>query len=250
MPSRRPLVLFDWGDTLMVIPGMLNTPNAHLECARRAFAEPLAARLSAHGRPIDAGQVVSAYAIASREEIERSQATAREHAFEDRFARTLGLIDRAGAVNGEGLTEFAQALAAQVVGQAVLVEGAMEAVQRLAQRFRLGIVSNYPMASVVRRSLARFNLEDAFECIAVSGSSGWLKPHPNAFRAALDSLALDGAPAVFIGDDLENDVRGGKRMGMRTIWYAPGRPTPEEPDLDFHAHSLGEIPAWCERNVH
>jgi putative hydrolase of the HAD superfamily len=250
MPSRRPLVLFDWGDTLMVIPGMLNTPQAHLECTRRAFAEPLAAKLAVHGRPVNADQVVNAYAAASREQIEKSQATAREHAFEDRFARTLEMIDRAGIVNGEELTEFAHALAAQVVDQAVLVEGAVEAVHRLAQRFRLGIVSNYPMASVVRRSLARFNLEDAFECIAVSGSSGWLKPHPNAFRAALDGFDLDGVTPVFIGDDLDNDVKGGKRMGMRTIWYAPGRPTPDEPDLDFHAHSHGEIAAWCERNLH
>jgi len=103
---------------------------------------------------------------------------------------------------------------------------------------------------VVRRSLARFDLEDAFECIAVSGSSGWLKPHPNAFRAALDGIDVDGITPVFIGDDLENDVRGGKRMGMRTIWYAPGRVTPDEPDLDFHAHSLAESAAWCEQNVH
>jgi len=250
MSSSRPLVLFDWGDTLMVIPGMLNTPAAHIECARRAFAGPLAEMLKARGRPVVAEEIISAYVTTSWQHIERSRVTAREHAFEDRFAGTLDLIDRAGAASRDELTEFAHAMAAQVVGQAVLVDGAAEAVQRLAPRFRLGIVSNYPMASVVRRSLARFDLEDAFECIAVSGSSGWLKPHSNAFRAALDGTELDGMTPVFIGDDLENDVRGGKRMGMRTIWYAPGRVTPAEPDLDFHAHSLAECAAWCEQNVH
>jgi putative hydrolase of the HAD superfamily len=249
MPSHRSTVLFDWGDTLIVIPGMLNAPEAHLACARRVFAEPAAARLRARGQAIDADELVATYRRAAKQQIAQSNATSREHCFEDRFALTLSMLDGTGVFSDAELNEFAGALAATVIEQAVVVEGAVDAVTRLAKRFRLGLVSNYPMAAVVEGTLARFGMADAFERVAISGASGWLKPHPNAFRAALDGLVADPGSAVFVGDDMKNDVKGGKRMGMRTVWYAPGRTTPDEPDLDFHAHSLAQIADWCERSL-
>ncbi len=39
--DRRPVVLFDWGETLMWIPGMIHDPDRHLACVERIFESDL-----------------------------------------------------------------------------------------------------------------------------------------------------------------------------------------------------------------
>jgi len=58
------------------------------------------------------------------------------------------------------------------------------------------------------------------------------KPEPPLFRIALTRLGLAPAQSVMVGDSLEADVRGARRVGMRTVLYAPdGGPASDEPDL-------------------
>jgi putative hydrolase of the HAD superfamily len=46
----------------------------------------------------------------------------------------------------------------------------------------------------------------------------WTKPHPEAFRAALDAVGVDDpGRAVFAGDRPFDDVFGAQRVGMRTV---------------------------------
>ena len=49
--------------------------------------------------------------------------------------------------------------------------------------------------------------------------------------------------ALFVGDDLVNDVRGAKAMGFRTAWLAPGRPPGSEPAADHHLARLSDLRA-------
>jgi putative hydrolase of the HAD superfamily len=44
------------------------------------------------------------------------------------------------------------------------------------------------------------------------------KPHPSAFRAALDSVGVDEpGRAVFVGDRAYDDVFGAQRAGLRGV---------------------------------
>ena len=46
----------------------------------------------------------------------------------------------------------------------------------------------------------------------------WAKPHPLAFRAALDAVGVaDPARAVFVGDRLFEDVFGAHRAGLHAV---------------------------------
>lgn len=45
------------------------------------------------------------------------------------------------------------------------------------------------------------------------------KPHPAAFRAALDAIGVaDPGRAVFVGDRPLDDIAGAKVLGMRAVW--------------------------------
>jgi ribonucleotide monophosphatase NagD (HAD superfamily) len=47
------------------------------------------------------------------------------------------------------------------------------------------------------------------------------KPEPPLFRIALRRLGLEAAQAAMVGDSRESDVAGGRRVGLRTVLYAP-----------------------------
>ncbi len=47
------------------------------------------------------------------------------------------------------------------------------------------------------------------------------KPEPPLFRIALARLGVDAARAAMVGDSVESDMAGGRRVGMRTVLYAP-----------------------------
>lgn len=249
MRDNRPAVLFDWGDTLVVIPGMLNAPEAHLACAREVYQRDFAGRVAERAHALDAARFIEVYHGAARHQIKQSATTLREHNFQDRLRMTLAECEVPGALTDAEIDAFAHALSMQVLSQAQLVEGAADTVERLARRFRLGLLSNYPMPAVVAGTLERFGMSDAFERVTISGELGWMKPHARAYEALLDGFVHDRARAVFVGDNLDNDVIGPKRLGLKTAWYAPGKVTPAVAEIDFHAHSLDEAAAWCEQTL-
>ena len=96
--------------------------------------------------------------------------------------------------------------------------------------------------------LRSFDLLRLLDALVLSTDSGWMKPHPVAYREGLRRLDVPAAEAVMVGDDLDFDVRAPQALGLRTIWLrrddAPelGTVTP-----DAIIDDLGElIPAIAE----
>lgn len=74
------------------------------------------------------------------------------------------------------------------------------------------------------------------------------KPSPAFFESALASLALPAAAVVVIGDDLESDVLGAQRCGLRGALVRTGKfqeaaliASPQKPD--FILDSIAGLPA-------
>ncbi len=106
--------------------------------------------------------------------------------------------------------------------------GAQEALTRLRARYRLVVATNAEdsPASVVRMALARVGLDELVDDVVSSADVGDHKPNYAFFRAALlregeGGVPLDPGRAVMVGDGTTNDIAGGQRAGMRTIWYNP-----------------------------
>ncbi|HZT90717.1 MAG TPA: TIGR01458 family HAD-type hydrolase [Gaiellaceae bacterium] len=80
------------------------------------------------------------------------------------------------------------------------------------------------------------------------------KPSPNYFQAALDALDAEPALAWMVGDDLDNDVVGAHRHGMRTILVRTGKFRPDEVERsqvqpDGIVSSIAQLPDWLEANL-
>jgi FMN phosphatase YigB (HAD superfamily) len=88
----------------------------------------------------------------------------------------------------------------------------------LAGQYRLGLVSNFTHPPAVEQILARVGLERFFDEILISGRLGVRKPHPAIFSELTRLLVLAAEEIVFVGDELQADIIGAQKAGMRAVW--------------------------------
>lgn len=113
------------------------------------------------------------------------------------------------------------------------VEGALDTLQTLRERqIRMVLVTNGD-ASGQRRKIERFHLEAFFDAILIEGECGVGKPDPRIYQRALDALKLPPEDVWMVGDNLEWEVRGPQKLGIRGVWVnhrgvdlPPDGPTP------------------------
>ncbi len=242
----QPVVLFDWGETLMWVPGMIHDPQRHLACVESVFESDIRPELGAEGRQLPLANFIEYYHEACRTQIARSKETLREHSFDERFALTLQLAGMKIIPDAQALRRMSDALGREVTKETRLLDFAGEVVETLARTYRLGVLSNYPHGPVVGASLERFGLRRHFEAVVVSSDTGWMKPHADCYAPALAALSAPPGRTLMVGDDLRNDVKGAKALGLYTAWIAPNAKT-VDPDVDIHLTCLSQLPAQCKR---
>jgi HAD superfamily hydrolase (TIGR01549 family) len=118
-----------------------------------------------------------------------------------------------------------------------------ELLNRLTERFRLAVVSNFDYSPTVRLILDRESITDCFETVVVSDEVGWRKPSPLIFQETLRRLALAPSDVLFVGDRPEIDVLGAKRVGMAAAWINPAEEKLPQgiPAPDFEIRSLTDL---------
>jgi putative hydrolase of the HAD superfamily len=84
---------------------------------------------------------------------------------------------------------------------------------------KVGVLSNTLWTREFHEAVfARDGVLDLIDGAAYSSELPWTKPHPEAFRAALDAVGVpDPARAVFVGDRPYDDIHGAKEVGMRAV---------------------------------
>jgi len=108
-----------------------------------------------------------------------------------------------------------------------------------ARDVRLGLISNSHRCLASFQS--HFELDGLISAAVSSSDHGFMKPHPEIFRAALDLMRVPAAEAAMVGDSLAHDVAGARGVGMRGILLARGG-VPENMDQDVEViRSLDEL---------
>ncbi len=114
----------------------------------------------------------------------------------------------------------AAAIARRLHGEAVaVVTRNLPVLERLAQRYRLGIVSNF--TGNLQPCLDELGLARLFDTVSDSALVGSSKPDARIFTHTLAALGVSAAGAWMVGDNFEADIRGAAVLGMRTCWLAP-----------------------------
>ena len=157
------------------------------------------------------------------ERLERKELT-REQVLVGRFAAFLAEQGKADADAAKCADRYAYYLG---IGH-YFIPGAREALERLAQSYRLFLVSN-GTASVQSGRLKSADISGFFEGIFISQELGVDKPDKAFFEKAFARIPdFDPRQAMIVGDSLTSDIRGGKNAGILTCWVNPrgeaGRP--------------------------
>lgn len=102
----------------------------------------------------------------------------------------------------------------------------------LRKRYRVGVLTNGPVRAQ-RAKLEALGWESAFDAALVTGELEAGKPDPAAFEAILAELDVAAAEAVYVGDDVEADVRGATEAGLDAVHVLKAG---VEPDPRARAH--------------
>ena len=122
-----------------------------------------------------------------------------------------------------GLSESPEEINAEVVARMLdryrerlpLIDGAVEAVRRLAPEFRLGVASssNRPLIEAV---LERAGIADLFDAVVSSEEVAGGKPAPDVYLEAMRRLGAEPDRTAAI-EDSSNGIRSAHAAGMRVI---------------------------------
>ncbi len=228
--DRPPLVAitFDFGNTLVPVD------RAALEAVVGALADAAVARFG-----VSRDAFLAAWgeerARQLREEVPRFRETDLAVRLRRVLARLRGMAAPAADERWDDAAVGAWSTACEIdlgvevysraFGDGIPPDPAVGALlARLAGRYRLGILSNWPLAATIDRYAEAAGWLPHLAAVVVSERVGTIKPHPAIFRAAEAALAKPGAAPLppgailHVGDDWAADVVGGSRAGWRVAW--------------------------------
>ena len=122
-----------------------------------------------------------------------------------------------------------------------IIDGAIDAVARLATEWPLGLASssNRPIIELV---LERSGLAECFAAVVSSEEVEHGKPAPDVYLGVAQHLGVDPAACVAI-EDSTNGIKAGLAAGMRTI-AVPNREFP--PEEKVLASATAVVPSLAE----
>lgn len=221
---RVAAITIDFGNTLVRVdrPGL------------RAVVEHTGDALVARGIVSDGPAFVAAWVEERDRQFREDVPEFREPDINARAARVLARLrgmtppssgerwdDRAaGALTEAGeIDTIIEAYGGEFVRRMEPVADATATLEKLSDRgFVLAILSNWPLAVTIDRFAAAHGWLAYLRAIVVSQRVGWIKPHPEIFRAAAAAIGLADGAILHVGDDWAADVVGASRAGWRTAY--------------------------------
>ncbi len=248
-------ITLDFGNTLVPVSA------AGLHGVVAGTARAMAERLGTS----DASEVVSTWAEERERQFREEVPQFREVDLARRITRILarlrGMVpppvdarwDDEVAASFSDPAEVAWAVEVYSRGFVAALPPAPEAtalLARLASRYRLAILSNWPLAVTIDRYVEAAGWTPHLAAVVVSQRVGTIKPHPAIFAAARTALGDPEPGAILhVGDDWAADVLGAKRAGWRAAYLAsrpddsplPGSERGDEVVADLELDTLADL---------
>ena len=96
-------------------------------------------------------------------------------------------------------------------------EDALDTLQYLKSKYKLGIVSNGNTVSQ-RRKINQLPFLEMFDYTLVSGEIGIHKPNVGIFNKVCEEMMVLPQECVFVGDNYRCDIEGSYYAGMKPVW--------------------------------
>ncbi len=99
-------------------------------------------------------------------------------------------------------------------------EGALEIIKYLYEKgYQLLIATNGPVIPL-KTKIEKIGIQDYITTIFSAEEVGFMKPHKKFYDGLFEKAKIEEKEQVlFIGDELEKDIKGGIEYGIDTCWY-------------------------------
>lgn len=237
-------ITFDFGNTLVPFPA---GPIADVV---RFTAESAAERLD-----IDAGEFVRVWGEERLRQFAEEVPRGREADMDVRAARVLARLRGVAVYRPDGTWDDRAVASVTESGEVSAILDAYAGffiattpvpleiepmLARLSRRYRLGIVSNWPLAIAVERYVEQAGWRRHLRAVVISQRVGAIKPRPEIFEVAARDLGVASGPSILhVGDDIGADVAGAHGVGWRACLI---RVKPEDSPLPTADPSPNEAP--------
>lgn len=125
--------------------------------------------------------------------------------------------------------------------QSMLLPGALEAVERIAEKLPVSIVTN-GISKVQRGRIGRSPLRRLIRDFVVSEEIGFAKPDPRVLEIALKNLGVAARDALMAGDG-PADMRCARNAGVDGCWVNPhGKALPEDLRPQYEISEISRLP--------
>jgi len=95
----------------------------------------------------------------------------------------------------------------------------MEILEYLKKKaYNLSILSNFDYSPTVYKLLDKYNITSYFDTILISDEFGWRKPNIKIFKYSIEKNNLNLSNTIFIGDDMERDIKGAYNANIDSIY--------------------------------
>jgi putative hydrolase of the HAD superfamily len=190
-------VIFDWGGTLTPWRGVDHRELWLRVCSR-------------HFPAADAAAVAAAVHAAEMERWRLAETAHRSSTLEAVFAQA-GV-----SASADLLSSYFEAWDPHTITD----PDAPPLLRELRRRgIKIGVLSNtmWPRAAH-EQIFARDEILELLDGAVYTSEIAWVKPHPEAFQAAMRAVGVsDPGTCVFVGDRPYDDVHGAKNAGMRAV---------------------------------
>ena len=133
------------------------------------------------------------------------------------------------------------------------VPGTRTMLERLKDRYQLGLLSNFTHWPAALEIINRLELEPFFEMKLISGQLGYRKPHGEVFRELIRGFDVPRDEIMYVGDDVDADVNGASAAGIQPVWFTyvldhkPSIPALMSPSETDEPHeSVLRVSKWSE----
>lgn len=108
-----------------------------------------------------------------------------------------------------------------LAGPPAVLDGARDTIASLSGEYRITLISDtmYSPGRVIRNFLQEHSFLEHFDSFLFSDEVGYSKPNPKAYHRMLEETGCVAEESYHIGDRLNTDVAGAKKVGMNAILF-------------------------------
>lgn len=160
------------------------------------------------------------YYILARADMEEKFTEHREYEMYDRFIHMVRLSfpDMAADRSETAALKLYDNYWRSYKAMSYISEDITEVLPQLAQKYRLGVVSNFMVMGGIEELLDLQGVKKYFDHVVTSVAEGIRKPHPEIYGTAMGKFGAQAEETVFVGDDYINDYVTPAQLGMKPFY--------------------------------